>query len=105
MIRATTPGHELSMDQAAAYAAAPSRIVFRDAFGERCRYVQPGTGDLVEMLRLRHELAEVPSFEFALRERIGRLSGFRHTCFARVRAVERLRDPAPIIALVSEAVP
>ena len=35
----------------------------------------------------------VPAFEFALRERVGRLATFRHPCYAAVRSVERLKDP------------
>jgi len=93
------------MDQAAAHAVAPPRAVFQDGFGERFRATQPGTSEQIEVLRLRHALTDVPSFEFALRERMGRLSSFKHTAFGRVRSVERLRDPAPGIALVSDAVP
>ena len=93
------------MEHAAAHAVAPARAVFQDGFGERFRSTQPGTSEQIEVLRLRHALTDVPSFEFALRERMGRLSSFKHTAFGRVRSVERLRDPAPSIALVSDAVP
>jgi hypothetical protein len=93
------------MDHAAAHVVAPARAVFLDGFGERFRSTQPGTSEQIEVLRLRHALTDVPSFEFALRERMGRLSSFKHTAFGRVRSVERLRDPAPGIALVSDAVP
>ena len=93
------------MDQAAAHAVAPERAVFQDGFGERFRSTQPGTKEQIEVLRLRSALTDVPSFEFALRERMGRLASFKHTAFGRVRSVERLRNPAPGIALVSDAVP
>ena len=57
------------------------------------------------MLCLRGELTAVPSFEFALRERVSSLAAFRHACYGRVRSVERLKDPASTLALVSDATP
>jgi hypothetical protein len=83
-------------------------MVFRDAFGERRRLVPPGTSagtDALDVLCLRKELTAVPSFEFALRERVSRLATFRHPCFAHVRTVERLSDPARTLALISNATP
>jgi len=44
----------------------------------------------------------VPSFEFALRERVSRLAGFRHACYAGVRSVERLKNPPTSLVLVSD---
>jgi serine/threonine protein kinase len=55
------------------------------------------------MLCLRGELTSVPSFEFALRERVSRLATFRHTCYGHVRSVERLKDSGSTLALVSDA--
>ena len=54
------------------------------------------------MLCLRGELTGVPSFEFALRERLSHLAAFSHACYNRVRSVERLKDPASTLALVSD---
>ena len=54
------------------------------------------------MLCLRGELTAVPSFEFALRERLGHLASFSHACYGRVRSVERLKDPGSTLALVSD---
>jgi len=54
------------------------------------------------MLCLRGELTSVPSFEFALRERLSHLAAFSHACYGRVRSVERLKDPASTLALVSD---
>ena len=54
------------------------------------------------MLCLRGDLTAVPSFEFALRERLGHLASFSHACYGRVRSVERLKDPASTLALVSD---
>ena len=54
------------------------------------------------MLCLRGELTAVPSFEFALRERVSHLAAFSHACYGRVRSVERLKDPGSTLALVSD---
>ncbi len=54
------------------------------------------------MLCLRGELSAVPSFEFALREQLSHLASFSHACYGHVRSVERLKDPASTLALVSD---
>lgn len=92
------------MDRAAVPRSAPVAVVFRDGFGERRRVVHPSGSETLELLCLRHELATVPSFEFALRERVSRLSRFRHACYARVRSVERIPDRGSTLAVVSEQV-
>ena len=46
----------------------------------------------------------MPSFEFALRERVSRLTTFRHPQFAKVRSVERLADSESTLAIASERV-
>lgn len=91
------------MNPAAARTPAPTPVVFRDAFGERRRIVAPSGSDTLDVLCLRGELTAVPSFEFALRERVSRLAGFRHPYFAQVRTVERLSDTARTLALISNA--
>ena len=91
------------MNPAAARTSAPPPVVFRDAFGERRRIVAPTGSDTLDVLCLRGELTAVPSFEFALRERVSRLAGFRHPYFAHVRTVERLSDTARTLALISNA--
>src|SRR3954449_9060956 len=94
------------MNTAAVRTSAPPPMVFRDAFGERRRLVPPGApagSDALDVLCLRNELTAVPSFEFALRERVSRLATFRHPYFAHVRTVERLSDPARTLALISNA--
>ena len=55
------------------------------------------------MLCLRGDLTAVPSFEFALRERVSHLAAFNHACYGHVRSVERLKDSASTLALVSDA--
>jgi hypothetical protein len=89
------------MDPALAAGALPAPNNFHDGLGER-RRVSDAAGDIVERLCLRRELTAVPSFEFALRERAGRLANFRHTYFGRVRSIDRLSDPAAPLAVVSE---
>src|SRR5437763_1164765 len=60
--------------------------------------------DSLQMLYLRGELTAVPSFEFALRERVKRLASFRPD-FGRVHHVNRLKAVGPRVAIVSHATP
>lgn len=77
-------------------------MAFRDGLGER-RLSKDSSGADVETLHLRRELAVVPSFEFALRERAGRLAPFRHAYYARVRGVERSSDTEQALTIGSDA--
>ena len=79
-------------------AAAPVPMMFEDGFGERHLIVDRGRNEPVEMLYLRAELTSVPSFEFALRERVSRLAAFRHTCYGQVRTVERAHAESDVSA-------
>ena len=79
-------------------------MAFRDALGER-RLTKDPAGAGVEALCLRRELASVPSFEFALRERVTRLAGFRHAYYGRVRAVERSAEFDQALTILSDATP
>src|SRR4051812_29863512 len=90
------------MDPALASASAPVPVGFEDGFGTRRLAVDRARNETVEMLCLRGELTAVPSFEFALRERLGNLAAFSHGCYGRVRSVERLKDAASTLALVSD---
>jgi hypothetical protein len=90
------------MERAAVSLSAPPSVVFHDGLGERRLVVDPTGRETFEWLCLRSELASVPSFEFALRERVSRLAGFRHASYARVRSVERLNDPDATLTVVSE---
>jgi hypothetical protein len=58
----------------------------------------------LELLRFRPEIAAVPGFEEALRERVRRLDSFRHHAFSQVRAVQHL-DEQQSLALVSVHTP
>jgi hypothetical protein len=92
------------MDRAAASAVPPHEtVVFSDGLGERRRAVAPSGRQSLEILYLRKDLTAVPSFEFALRERVSRLAGFRHPYYAPARSVDRVTDAAASLALVSEA--
>ena len=67
----------------------PEAPLFSDGIGDRVVSADPTTGELVQVMRLNPSLTAVPSFEFALRERVARLANFRHLYFARVRRVDR----------------
>ena len=93
------------MDPAHASVGAPAVVTFHDGLGERQRGVDRARNEPIEILSLRGELTAVPSFEFSLRERVSHLSTFRHACYARIRSVERLKNPASTLALVSDVTP
>src|SRR5256885_2592890 len=98
MVRATAHG----MDPAVATTSAPASLVFQDGLGERRHIVDPTGTETLEVVCLRGDLTAVPSFEFALRERVSRLAAFRGACYAQVVSVERLKDKASTLALVCE---
>jgi hypothetical protein len=93
------------MDRAALPLSTPPTAVFRDGLGERRQVIDPTGSDTLELLCLKSELAAVPSFEFALRERVSRFANFRHPAFGRVRSVERLSDRDAALAVVSDYTP
>ena len=92
------------MERAAASNFSPAAVAFVDGLGERHHVLDPSGSETLEVLCVRDELAAVPSFEFALRERVSRLATFRHSSFVRVRAVERMTDRHATLAIVSDAV-
>jgi len=93
------------MERAAASTFTPAAVAFVDGLGERHNILEPSGSETLEVLCVRDELAAVPSFEFALRERVSRLATFRHSSFVRVRAVERLTDRHATLAVVSDSTP
>jgi hypothetical protein len=93
------------MDSAAATVSAPLPGAFEDGLGKRRHVGDPAGSTTFEVLCLRDELTAVPAFEFALRERASRLTGFRHPSFGPVRSVDRLTVPGSGLAVVSEYVP
>ena len=82
----------------------PEAPLFSDGIGDRVVSTDATTGDLVQVLRINPALTAVPSFEFALRERVARLANFRHTYFARVRRVDRAPAHPTALSLVSDHV-
>ena len=92
------------MDRSAAPACFVDDLPFSDGLGERRPIVGPNGRQSCELLCIRAELSAVPSFEFALRERLGRLSSFHHASYARTLSVERVRDGEGSLGLVSERV-
>ena len=82
----------------------PEAPLFSDGIGDRVVSADPTTGDLVQVLRLNPSLTAVPSFEFALRERVARLANFRHLYFARVRRVDRAPAHPTALSIVSDHV-
>lgn len=76
----------------------PEAPLFTDGLGDRVVAVDAATGELLQVLRLRAELHQVPSFEFALRERASRLANFRHAYYARVRRVDRHPNGLAIVS-------
>ncbi len=90
------------MERAALPLSSPATAAFVDGLGERRQIVDPSGNETIELLCLRNELAAVPSFEFALRERVSSLANFRHTSYGRVRSVERLADRETALAVVSD---
>jgi hypothetical protein len=82
----------------------PEAPLFSDGIGDRVVSADPTTGELVQVMRLNPSLTAVPSFEFALRERVARLANFRHLYFARVRRVDRAPAHPTALSLVSDHV-
>src|SRR3954453_13155676 len=82
----------------------PEAPLFSDGLGERVVAADGATGELLQILRLRPTLTAVPSFEFALRERVARLPNFRPASFLRVRRVDRGMGAASSLAVGSDHV-
>ncbi len=74
---------------------------FSDALGYRVLGFDKKSGDRLEMLRLRPQLASSPAFEAAARERQRRLADFRHAAYARVRQIDRPAGQNAALAIVS----
>jgi len=76
--------------------------LFSDGIGDRVVSTDSATGEVVQVLRLNLSLTAVPSFEFALRERVARLANFRHGYYARVRRVDRAPGHTTALSVVSD---
>jgi hypothetical protein len=76
---------------------------FEDGLGRRYRpAARLDSGTPLEILCFRHEITAVPAFEFALRERVARLSDFQHPSFARIRKIDRLNDEHGTVTLMAD---
>jgi hypothetical protein len=76
---------------------------FEDGLGRRYRpSTRLDTEAPLEILCIRHEITDVPAFEFALRERVARLSDLKHPSFPRIRKVDRLNDERGTVVLMSD---
>jgi serine/threonine protein kinase len=62
------------------------------------------TNETLELLAIREDLTAVSSFEFALRDRVSRLSSFQSEHYGRVRGVERVGKTGTTLAVVSDHV-
>ena len=91
------------MDPAIARTPSSAPVAFEDGLGQR-RLSVSVTNEPLELLALREELTAVSSFEFALRDRVSRLSSFQSEHYARVRGVERIGKTGTTLAVVSEHV-
>jgi hypothetical protein len=92
------------MDPAIAHTSSSTPVAFQDGLGQR-RLSVSAANESLELLALREELTAVSSFEFALRDRVSRLSSFQSEHYGRVRGVERVGKTGTTLAIVSEHVP
>jgi hypothetical protein len=74
----------------------PTQLTFEDGLGER-RYAIGAVSEPLEVLKLSSVLSSVSSFDFALRERAARLTGFRHDSYGRVRSIELDRRTSALL--------
>ena len=82
--------------------AALTDPVFEDGIGVRYLATGPSGQPSGETLVIRPALAGARSFEFALRERVARLSTVLHPALPKLRAVDRTTGPDATLRLVSE---
>ena len=92
-------------DQAAARASGTVHRGFEDGLGRRFSPATRANEPPLEILCFRHDITDVPAFDFALRERVARLSDLQHPYFARIRKVDRLNDERGTVALMSDGAP
>lgn len=90
------------MDVAVAESFVPATQPFVDGFGER-RVVLDARGERLDVLRLNAALSGTPAFESSLRERAGRIAGFHHEGFSRIRSIE-IDRPTNTLLVISDHV-
>jgi hypothetical protein len=80
----------------------PEEVLFKDGLGDRVLVRDAEGQPAHESLVLRSELCAVPSFEFALNERLWLVERFDNPTFLIVRNVVRLPGRLPRISLLSD---
>jgi serine/threonine protein kinase len=93
------------MDRSAAKALPQDELIFHDGLGDRFLVRDTKRRPLHETLVIRAELTGIPSFEFALNDRLNVLEKFEHQAFVPVRQLVRLPGPITRLSLVSDYVP
>jgi len=97
------PAVRLPVDVSAAKSMpTDDEVLFRDGLGDRLLVRDAEGHPAQESLVLRTELSSVPSFEFALNERLWLVERFDHATFLTVRNVVRLPGRQPRISLISD---
>jgi len=82
--------------------SASDEILFRDGLGDRLLIRDAHGRPTNESLLIRSELTAIPSFEFALNERIWLVEKFDHPAFLTVRDIVRLPGRVTTISLVHD---
>src|SRR3954468_22831681 len=90
------------MDRSAVKAMPAEELLFREGLGDRPLSRDANRKPLHESLLLRTELSGVPSFDFALSERLSELDRFDHPSFARARRLLRVPGPLPRVSVVGD---
>jgi hypothetical protein len=83
----------------------PEEELFLDGFGPRLLIRDEAGKPQHESLLLRTDLSGVPSFEFALNERMKAFEDFDHPAFVRVRSVVRVPGRLPRVSIVADYLP
>jgi len=81
---------------------APEEVIFRDGLGDRLLIRDTQGSPTHESLLIRPDLTSVPSFEFALNERIWLVEKFDHPSFLTVRNIVRVPGKLTTISLVHD---
>ena len=96
------PAHTSLVDVSAAKSMPSEDLLFRDGLGDRMLIRDAQGRPAQESLLLRPELTAIPSFEFALNERLWLVERFDHPAFLTVRNIVRVPGHLPMISLVSD---
>ena len=96
------PATTLSVDVSVAKSMPSEELLFRDGLGDRLLVRDAHGQPAQESLLLRPELTSIPSFEFALNERLWLVERFDHPAFLIVRNIVSVPGQLPLISLVSD---